>query len=80
MALDSTGLRQVRRGRRVMMGPFLWDVVKVTTSGQAWLRDPLNPTGALTVRDTTVCTVQDANAPEVLPAGPADIPLMDTNA
>jgi hypothetical protein len=76
MALDSTGMRIVKRGRRVLMGPFLWEVVKVTTSGQVWLRDPLNPTGSLITRPSNACTVYDAHMESLEPAGPAEVPLM----
>lgn len=76
MSLDATALRKVRKGVRVMMGPFMWEVVKVTTSGQAWLRDPADPTGSLIVRDCSACTVYDSRLPAVEPAGPADVPLM----
>ena len=77
MALDSTGMRIVKRGRRVLMGPFLWDVVKVTTSGQVWLRPfPDHGGFSLITRPSNACTVYDSHMAKLEPAGPADIPLM----
>jgi len=76
MALDATGLRQVRRGRTVLMGPAKWEVVKVTTSGQAWLR-AVPPDGSdLIVRDCSACTVYDKHMALMEPAGPAEVPLV----
>lgn len=77
MALDSTGLRKVRRGVRVLMGPALWDVVKVTTSGQAWLRVIPDDGSSLIVRDCRACTVHDARHAKLEPAGPAEVPLIE---
>lgn len=76
MALDSTGMRIVKRGVRVMMGPFMWEVVKVTTSAQAWLRAIPDHGHPLIVRDCRACTVYDEGVAKLEPAGPADIPLM----
>jgi hypothetical protein len=56
-----------------MMGPFEWEVVKVTTSGQAWLRAP--HLESLVCRPSSSCTVVNA----IEPAGPAEVPLMDVD-
>lgn len=78
MALDSTGLRIVRRGRAVMCGPFLFRVAKVTTTGQAWLAVVPPDGSGLIVRDCSALTVYDRAFQAVTPAGPAEIPLMPT--
>lgn len=59
------------------MGPADWDVVKVTTSGQAWLRVRPADGSALIVRDCSAVTVYDRRSPRIEPAGPADIPLLE---